>query len=82
MPKVLPSEVMLMLNQAYADLADHTAVGGERDLRLLSGIVAAANHIPTELVPRQVAPKLAAVMGTIQSAIRAWEVDMRSVTKP
>ena len=44
MPRVLPSEVVLMLGQSYADLADHTAVGGERDLRFLSGIVAAANH--------------------------------------
>src|SRR5262245_54141006 len=77
MTPVLPSEVVAIIREQYADLADHTAVGGERDLRVLSGIVAATEAIPTELILRNVASRLAAVMGTIKSAIRAWEVDSR-----
>jgi diguanylate cyclase (GGDEF)-like protein len=77
MAPVLPSEVVAMLREPYADLADHTAVGGERDLRILSGIVAATECIPDELIPRSLASRLTAVIGTIKSAIRAWEVDSR-----
>lgn len=77
MPSVLPSEVVRLLDQGYSSVADHTAVGGERDLKLLSGIVAAANQIPDELIPRILATRLASAMGTIQSAIRSWEIDSR-----
>jgi diguanylate cyclase (GGDEF)-like protein len=75
--EVLPSEVVVMIRQNYADVADHTAVGGERDLRVLSGIVAAAESIPAKLIPQHVSSRLIAVIGTVRSAVRAWERDSR-----
>lgn len=71
MAEVFPSEVVAMIRENYADLADHTAVGGERDLRVLSGILVAAESVPAKLIPQKVSSRLIAVIGTIKSAVRA-----------
>jgi len=72
-----PSEVASMIRQDYGDLAAHTAVGGERDLRVLSGILAAAESVPPTCVPNDLSARFTAVLGTIRSAVRSWEIDSR-----
>lgn len=52
--EVFPSEVVAMIRQDYADLADHTAVGGERDLR---DCARRLDHVCRDRAPR--APRLA-----------------------
>ena len=77
MNRVLPSQVVTMIRERYPDVADHSNVGGSRDQSLLSGIVAAVEAIPNELIPIELSGRLTAILGTIHSAIRSWEAGGR-----